>query len=93
MAVCVNLDRTHIEAAHDLLQLRLLLTKSVQERHNQFLTGVVAKLRTNGIDKETIFVAWATWRFDLSYLRLWLEDEKFEDILPGDENVCMRLKP
>jgi hypothetical protein len=38
-------------------------------------------------------VAWATWRFDLSYLRLWLEDEKFEDILPGDENVCMRLKP
>jgi hypothetical protein len=27
--------------------------------------GVVAKLQAKGIDKETIFVAWATWRFDL----------------------------
>ncbi|CAG7970456.1 unnamed protein product [Penicillium nalgiovense] len=53
--------------------------------------GVVAKLRANGINKDTIFVAWATWPFDLRYLRLWLEDEKFEDVLPGDENVCMLM--
>ncbi|KAJ5477946.1 hypothetical protein N7530_003455 [Penicillium desertorum] len=53
--------------------------------------GVVAKLRANGINKDTIFVAWATWPFDLRYLRLWLEDEMFEDVLPGDENVCMLM--
>ncbi|KAJ6189575.1 hypothetical protein N7519_004483 [Penicillium mononematosum] len=53
--------------------------------------SVVAKLRQNGISKDTIFLAWATWPFDLSYLRGWLRQEGFEDVLPGDENVCLLI--
>lgn len=53
--------------------------------------GVVGKLRENGISKKTIFVSWASWCFDLSYLRDWLEAEGFHDVLPGDENVCLLL--
>ncbi|KAJ5814748.1 hypothetical protein N7474_006525 [Penicillium riverlandense] len=53
---------------------------------------VVGKLREIGISKKTIFLSWATWCFDLSFLRDWLGAEGFHDVLPGDENVCLLLK-
>ncbi|KAJ5168065.1 uncharacterized protein N7482_003659 [Penicillium canariense] len=53
--------------------------------------GVVGKLREIGISKKTTFLPWASWCFDLSYLRDWLEAEGFHDVLPGDENVCRLL--
>jgi hypothetical protein len=52
---------------------------------------VVGKLREIGISKQTIFLSWATWCFDLSHLREWLEAEGFHDVLPGNENVCLLL--
>ena len=52
---------------------------------------VVGKLREIGISKKPIFVSWARWSFDLTYLRDWLEAEGFHDVLPGDENVCLLL--
>lgn len=52
---------------------------------------VVEKLRESGISQNTIFMSWASWCFDLSYLRDWLEAEGFHGVLPGDENVCLIL--
>ncbi|KAJ5203235.1 Threonyl/alanyl tRNA synthetase SAD [Penicillium cf. viridicatum] len=50
---------------------------------------VVEKLQEAGISKNTIFLSWTSWGFDLSYIRKWLEQEGFQDILPGNENVCL----
>lgn len=51
--------------------------------------GVVRKLQESGISQDTMFLSWASWPFDLAYLRDWLEQEGFHDILPGNENVCL----
>ena len=53
---------------------------------------VIQKLNEAGISKQTIFLSWASWCIDLSYLRGWLEQEGFHDVLPGDSNVCLLLK-
>lgn len=52
---------------------------------------VVRKLQQAGISNKPIFLSWALWCFDLSFLRDWLEQEGFDDVLPGDENVCLVL--
>ncbi|KAJ6126755.1 hypothetical protein N7523_002367 [Penicillium sp. IBT 18751x] len=51
--------------------------------------GVVRSVREIGISKRTIFLSWASWCFDLSLLRDWLEAEGFHNVLPGDQNVCL----
>ncbi|KAK4865142.1 hypothetical protein LT330_001765 [Penicillium expansum] len=50
---------------------------------------VVEKLREANISQDTKFMSWASWGFDLSFLRDWLDDEGFSDVLPGDENLCL----
>jgi len=52
---------------------------------------IAGKLREIDISKKTIFLSWAQSSFDLSYLRDWLEAEGFNDVLPGNENVCLLL--
>ncbi|CAI7599446.1 unnamed protein product [Penicillium viridicatum] len=52
---------------------------------------VVEKLQQAGISNKTMFLSWASWCFDLSFLRDWLEQEGFDDVLPGDGNVCLVL--
>lgn len=53
---------------------------------------VVGKLQESGIDNGTIFLSWASWSFDLSHLRAWLETEGFDGVLPGDGKLCLLLK-
>lgn len=53
--------------------------------------NVVGKLQQAGISNKTMFLSWASWCFDLSFLRDWLEQEWFENVLPGDQNVCLVL--
>ncbi|KAJ5990079.1 hypothetical protein N7522_010286 [Penicillium canescens] len=53
---------------------------------------IVGKLQEIGISNEPIFLSLANWGFDLSYLRDWLEEEGFYDVLPGDENLCLLLQ-
>ncbi|CAG8152603.1 unnamed protein product [Penicillium nalgiovense] len=79
----------------DAIQRQKQNEKKVKGYHTHHGTldakSVVTKLRKNGINKDTIFVAWALWPFDLSYLRRWLRQEGFADILPGDENICLLI--
>ncbi|KAJ5522213.1 Threonyl/alanyl tRNA synthetase SAD [Penicillium freii] len=70
---------------------------------NEFLRGyftqdgkldakkVIGKLQEAGISNKTMFLSWALRCFDLSLLRNWLEQEGFDDVLPGDDNVCLVL--
>lgn len=44
--------------------------------------GVLAQLDKHGITPTTTFVSWASWHFDLSLLREWLEIEGHHDVLP-----------
>ncbi|KAJ5972043.1 uncharacterized protein N7479_001961 [Penicillium vulpinum] len=53
---------------------------------------VVEKLEKIGISDNTIFLSWAIWGFDLSYLREWLQQEGFHDVLPGNENLYLLLQ-
>jgi hypothetical protein len=53
---------------------------------------IVRNLQEIGISNKTIFLSWADWGFDLSYLRDWLQEEGFHDVLPGDENLCLLLQ-
>ncbi|KUM62276.1 hypothetical protein ACN42_g4839 [Penicillium freii] len=52
---------------------------------------VIGKLQEAGISNKTMFLSWALRCFDLSLLRNWLEQEGFDDVLPGDDNVCLVL--
>ncbi|KGO65779.1 Zinc finger, C2H2 [Penicillium italicum] len=51
--------------------------------------GVVTKLQEAGISNKTMFLSWASWCFDLSHLRDWLGKEGFDDVLPGNANLCL----
>lgn len=53
---------------------------------------VVRKLQEAGISNKTMFLSWASWHLDLVYLRDWLGEEGFHDVLPGNENMCLLLK-
>jgi hypothetical protein len=53
--------------------------------------GVLAKLDKNGITPKTTFVSWASWHFDLSLLREWLEIEGHYDMLPNNEDLWLLL--
>jgi hypothetical protein len=53
---------------------------------------IVGKLQEIGISNKTTFLSWANWGFDLSYLREWLEEEGFYDVLPGMRiSVCFSM--
>jgi hypothetical protein len=54
--------------------------------------GVAKRLREMGIFKKTMFISWASWCFNLSFLRDWLKDEDFSDVLPVDQNFCLLLQ-
>ncbi|KAJ5415954.1 Threonyl/alanyl tRNA synthetase SAD, partial [Penicillium sp. CMV-2018d] len=54
--------------------------------------GVVRKLQEAGIFKDTMFLSWASWHFDLVYLRHRLGEKWFQDVLPGNGNMCLLLK-
>ncbi|KAJ5961742.1 hypothetical protein N7501_006683 [Penicillium viridicatum] len=54
--------------------------------------GVVRKLQEAGIFKDTMFLSWASWHFVLVYLRHRLGEKWFQDVLPGNENMCLLLK-
>ncbi|KAJ6149227.1 hypothetical protein N7471_000426 [Penicillium samsonianum] len=53
--------------------------------------GVVEKLQYFGISNKPFFLSWASWCFDLSYLRDWLRQEGYRNVLPGDGNVWLLL--
>lgn len=39
-------------------------------------TGVMRKLCESRMSTETIFLAWSLWKFDVSHLKDWLQEEK-----------------
>lgn len=53
--------------------------------------SVVKKLQEAGISTDTTFLAWATWCFDLKYLRNWLQQEGFHNVLPEEKELCLVL--
>jgi hypothetical protein len=84
-------SRLLVQASYQLERFEKKV-RALPSRHGTLdANRVVGKLREIGISKETIFLSWATWSFDLSHLRDWLEAEGFHFVLPGNENVCLIL--
>ena len=54
--------------------------------------NVVEKLQAVSISDKTFFLSWASSCFDLPYLRQWLQQESLDNVLPGNENVCLLLQ-
>ncbi|KAJ5781652.1 uncharacterized protein N7518_010135 [Penicillium psychrosexuale] len=75
---------THSQMSYDK-KVRMYIASDGRLRAKQ----VVKKLQEVGISNKTFFLAWASWRFDLIYVRQWLQQEGLSGVLPGDENVCL----
>ncbi|KAJ6083947.1 hypothetical protein N7486_010747 [Penicillium sp. IBT 16267x] len=89
--VAASLPKRLVPPTRQQLRYEKMVRDSISQDGTLSADQVVGKLRENGISQNTIFLSWATWCFDVSHLRDWLEAEGFHFVLPGNENVCLIL--